>query len=161
MDQLRSHISGRFFFNPVPLYISIIPLVSWGPPAWHWEAYIRPSQDVTATGHSSIRTSPNLNRRSQFLGSSWKQQVWPATCVSVCLRPSSFVRLPPPLSLNMDTSVLVSLLALVVAMAGVTGALHIQGSPNKDDLPGSEEQMADSLMEMVRKEKKSHSLSFH
>ncbi|CAG07075.1 unnamed protein product [Tetraodon nigroviridis] len=48
----------------------------------------------------------------------------------------------------MDTSVLVSLLALVVAMAGVTGALHIQGSPNKDDLPGSEEQMADSLMEM-------------
>lgn len=92
MDRVTSHISGWFFFDPVahfPLYISIILLVSWGPPARHWEAYIRPSEDVTATGHSSKRTSPNLNRRSQFLRSSWKQQVWPATGVSACLRLST------------------------------------------------------------------------
>lgn len=97
MDQVRSHISGRFFFYPVvhfTFYISIILLVSWGPPARHWEAYIRPSEDVTATGHSSKRTSPNLNRRSQFLISSWKQQVWPATGVSACLRLSTTSAVP-------------------------------------------------------------------
>lgn len=50
----------------------------------------------------------------------------------------------------MDTSALVTLLALVVAMAGVSRALHIQGGLDKDDLlPGSEE-MADSLLELVR-----------
>ena len=81
-------------------------------------------------------TSSNLNRRSQFQ------------------RPASqpaFVFRPPPLFPNMDTSVLVSLLALVVAMAGVTRALHIQGSLDKDDLLSeSEEKMADNLLKMVR-----------
>nr|QEL54082.1 neuropeptide FF precursor [Lateolabrax maculatus] len=47
----------------------------------------------------------------------------------------------------MDTAAVVTLLALVMAMAGVSQALHIQGSPNKNDiLPGSEENMADHLL---------------
>lgn len=97
MDHVRSHISERFVFYPVahfPLYISIILLVSWGPLARHWQAYIRPSEDVSATGHSSKTTSPNLNRRSQFLRSFWKQQVWPASSVSGCLRLSTSSAVP-------------------------------------------------------------------
>ncbi|XP_054473765.1 pro-FMRFamide-related neuropeptide FF like [Anoplopoma fimbria] len=47
----------------------------------------------------------------------------------------------------MDTAAMVTLLALVVAMAGVSQALHIQGSLDKDDLLlGSEENMADHLL---------------
>lgn len=50
----------------------------------------------------------------------------------------------------MDTSALVTLLALVVAMTSVSQALHIQDVLDKEDLPGSEEKMADSVLEMVR-----------
>ncbi|XP_028262624.1 pro-FMRFamide-related neuropeptide FF like [Parambassis ranga] len=48
----------------------------------------------------------------------------------------------------MDTAAVVTLLALVVAMAGVSQALHIQGGLEKTDiLPGSsEENMADHLL---------------
>ncbi|XP_032368710.1 pro-FMRFamide-related neuropeptide FF like [Etheostoma spectabile] len=47
----------------------------------------------------------------------------------------------------MDTAALVTLLALVVAMAGVSQALHIKGSPDKNDiLPDSEENIADHLL---------------
>lgn len=49
----------------------------------------------------------------------------------------------------MDTTALVTLLALVVAMTSVSRALHIQEVLDKD-LPGSEEKMADSVLEMVR-----------
>lgn len=51
----------------------------------------------------------------------------------------------------MDTAAVVTLLALVMAMAGVSRALHIQGSLDKTDiLPGSEENMADHLLGLVR-----------
>lgn len=51
----------------------------------------------------------------------------------------------------MDTATAVTLLALVVAMAGVSQALHIQGSLDKDDiLLGSEENMSDHLLGLVR-----------
>nr|CBN80856.1 Neuropeptide FF [Dicentrarchus labrax] len=47
----------------------------------------------------------------------------------------------------MDTAAVVTLLGLVMAMAGVSRALHIQGSLDKNDiLPGSEENMADHLL---------------
>ncbi|XP_068567831.1 pro-FMRFamide-related neuropeptide FF like [Cebidichthys violaceus] len=47
----------------------------------------------------------------------------------------------------MDTAAMVTLLALVVAMAGVSRALHIQGSLGKNDvLPDSEENMTDHLL---------------
>ncbi|XP_028430536.1 pro-FMRFamide-related neuropeptide FF like [Perca flavescens] len=47
----------------------------------------------------------------------------------------------------MDTAALVTLLALVVAMAGVSQALHIQGSLDKNDiLPDSEENIVDHLL---------------
>uniref|UniRef100_A0A3Q3WW43 Uncharacterized protein n=1 Tax=Mola mola TaxID=94237 RepID=A0A3Q3WW43_MOLML len=47
----------------------------------------------------------------------------------------------------MDTAAVVTLLALATAMAGISQALHIQGSLDKDDiLPGSEESMANHLL---------------
>ncbi|XP_044022870.1 pro-FMRFamide-related neuropeptide FF like [Siniperca chuatsi] len=47
----------------------------------------------------------------------------------------------------MDTAAVVTLLALVLAMAGVSQALHIQGSLDKNNiLPGSEENMVDHLL---------------
>ncbi|XP_056294423.1 pro-FMRFamide-related neuropeptide FF like [Pseudoliparis swirei] len=46
----------------------------------------------------------------------------------------------------MDTAAMVTLLALVVAMAGVSQALHIQGPEQSDILPDSEENMADHLL---------------
>ncbi|XP_033483441.1 pro-FMRFamide-related neuropeptide FF like [Epinephelus lanceolatus] len=47
----------------------------------------------------------------------------------------------------MDTAAVVTLLALVVAMAGVSQALHIQGSLDKNDiLPGSNEDVANHLL---------------
>ncbi|XP_008280316.1 pro-FMRFamide-related neuropeptide FF like [Stegastes partitus] len=48
----------------------------------------------------------------------------------------------------MYTAAVVTLLALVMAMAGVSQALHIQGSLDKNDImPGSsEENMADRLL---------------
>ncbi|XP_036957559.1 pro-FMRFamide-related neuropeptide FF like [Acanthopagrus latus] len=47
----------------------------------------------------------------------------------------------------MDTAAVVTLLALVMATAGVSGALRIQGSLDKNDiLPGSEENMVDHLL---------------
>lgn len=53
----------------------------------------------------------------------------------------------------MDTAAVVTLLALVMAMAGVSGALHIQGSLDKNDiLPGSEENMVDHLLGLVRQQ---------
>lgn len=53
----------------------------------------------------------------------------------------------------MDTAAAVTLLALVMATAGVSRALHIQGSLDKDDiLPGSEENMSDHLLGLVRQQ---------
>ncbi|KAL7407480.1 hypothetical protein ABVT39_009197 [Epinephelus coioides] len=50
----------------------------------------------------------------------------------------------------MDTAAVVTLLALVVAMAGISQALHIQGSLDKNDiLPGSEEDVANHLLGLV------------
>lgn len=50
----------------------------------------------------------------------------------------------------MDTAAVVTLLALATAMAGISQALHIQGSLDKDDiLPGSEESMANHLLGLV------------
>ncbi|KAI3369926.1 hypothetical protein L3Q82_024730 [Scortum barcoo] len=47
----------------------------------------------------------------------------------------------------MDTAAVVTLLALVMAVAGVSQALHIQGSLDKNDIvPGSEENMVDHLL---------------
>ncbi|KAM4740722.1 pro-FMRFamide-related neuropeptide FF like [Anableps anableps] len=48
----------------------------------------------------------------------------------------------------MDTAAVMTLLALILAMAGVSQALHVQGGGDKDDiLPGgSEENMADRLL---------------
>lgn len=98
-----------------------------------------PPQDTVQRGPPQTRTGGVSSPRSSRV-----QQVSPATGVSARLRLSNSFP-------NMDTSVLVSLLALVVAMAGVTRALHIQGSLEKDDLlPRSEEKMADSLLEMVK-----------
>lgn len=52
----------------------------------------------------------------------------------------------------MDTATQVTLLVLVVATAGVTQALRIQGSLDKDDiLLGSEEHMPDSVLGLVRR----------
>ncbi|XP_029991121.1 pro-FMRFamide-related neuropeptide FF like [Sphaeramia orbicularis] len=50
----------------------------------------------------------------------------------------------------MDTAAVVTLLALVLAMAGISQALHIQGGLDKSDiLPGStEDNMADHLLGM-------------
>lgn len=52
----------------------------------------------------------------------------------------------------MDTAAMVTLLALLMAMAGVSQALRIQGGLDKNDIqPGSsEENMADRLLELVR-----------
>lgn len=51
----------------------------------------------------------------------------------------------------MDTATAVTLLALVMATAGVSQALHIQGSLDKDDiLLGSDENMSDHLLGLVR-----------
>ncbi|XP_026163398.1 pro-FMRFamide-related neuropeptide FF like [Mastacembelus armatus] len=49
----------------------------------------------------------------------------------------------------MDTAAGVTLLALVMAMAGISEALHIQGGLDKSDiLPGSSENMADRLLRL-------------
>lgn len=54
----------------------------------------------------------------------------------------------------MDTAAVVTFLALVVAMAGVSQALHIQGGLDQNEiLPGSsEENMADRLLGLVRQQ---------
>ncbi|XP_068451049.1 pro-FMRFamide-related neuropeptide FF like [Clinocottus analis] len=47
----------------------------------------------------------------------------------------------------METAAMVTLLALVVAMAGVSRALHTQGTLDQNDiLPDSEENMVDHLL---------------
>lgn len=51
----------------------------------------------------------------------------------------------------MDTAAVATLLALILALAGVSQALHIQGSLDKNDVvPGSEERMVDHLLGLVR-----------
>lgn len=54
----------------------------------------------------------------------------------------------------MDAAATVTLLALVMAMAGVSQALHVQGSLDKHDImPGnSEEDVADRLLGLVRQQ---------
>lgn len=64
-----------------------------------------------------------------------------------------FESVGPSLQLqNMETAAAVTLLALILAMAGVSQALHIQGGGEKNDmLPGSsEESMANRLKGLVR-----------
>uniref|UniRef100_A0A3Q2PLC4 Neuropeptide FF-amide peptide precursor n=1 Tax=Fundulus heteroclitus TaxID=8078 RepID=A0A3Q2PLC4_FUNHE len=48
----------------------------------------------------------------------------------------------------MDTAAVVTLLALILAMAGVSQALHVQGGGDKNDIlaGNSEENMADRLL---------------
>uniref|UniRef100_UPI0037E793ED pro-FMRFamide-related neuropeptide FF like n=1 Tax=Semicossyphus pulcher TaxID=241346 RepID=UPI0037E793ED len=49
----------------------------------------------------------------------------------------------------MDTAAVATVLALVIALAGVGRALHIQGSLDKNDiLPGSEESVVDHLLRL-------------
>ena len=54
----------------------------------------------------------------------------------------------------MDTAAVATLLALVIAMAGVSHALHVQGGLDKNDiLPGSsEENIAEHLLGLVRQQ---------
>lgn len=51
----------------------------------------------------------------------------------------------------MDAAAVVTLLALLVAMAGVSQALHIQGGLDKNEIPpgSSEEIVADRLLGLV------------
>lgn len=52
----------------------------------------------------------------------------------------------------MDAATQVTLLVLVVAAAGISQALHIPGSPDKDDiLLDSEQNMPDTLLGLVRR----------
>lgn len=62
----------------------------------------------------------------------------------------------------MDTAAVVTLLALVMALAGVSQALHIQGGLDKNDIvPGSsEENMADRLLGLVRQQN-THKFKIH
>ncbi|XP_047439497.1 pro-FMRFamide-related neuropeptide FF like [Mugil cephalus] len=62
----------------------------------------------------------------------------------------------------MDTTALVTFLALVVAMAGVSQAIHIQGGLDQTEiLPGSsEENMADRLLGL-ESENKGNSIEDH
>lgn len=65
--------------------------------------------------------------------------------------PSAFVVQPPPQFGTMEAAAVVTLVALVMAMAGVSRALHIQGNLDKDDvLPSSEEILGDHLLRLVR-----------
>ncbi|XP_074523437.1 pro-FMRFamide-related neuropeptide FF like [Halichoeres trimaculatus] len=49
--------------------------------------------------------------------------------------------------MTMDTAAVATLLALILALAGVSRALHIQGSLDKSDIvPGSEESLVDHLL---------------
>lgn len=54
----------------------------------------------------------------------------------------------------MDAAAVVTLLALVLAMAGVSQALHVQGGLERNDIlpSGSDENMADHLLGLVRRQ---------
>ncbi|KAF1391880.1 hypothetical protein PFLUV_G00046660 [Perca fluviatilis] len=113
------------------------------------EVYIRPSEDVTTTEVSldtAERRHLTLTRTSlSFL----PQEPSLLKSTGVIRQPKSFLRihLTSLLFEMMDTAALVTLLALVVAMAGVSQALHIQGSLDKNDiLPDSEENIVDHLL---------------
>lgn len=63
----------------------------------------------------------------------------------------------------MDTAAAMTLLALIVALAGVSQALHVQDSLDKNDiLPGSsEENVADRLLRLVRQQTTHKLKGFH
>lgn len=96
----------------------------------------------------------------------WSQQVHSEKTKKSLSSPSAFVirfhLTPTPLQTEtMDTAAVVTLLALLVAMAGISQALLIQSGLDKNDvLPGSsEENMADHLLGLVRW-KTTHKLLF-
>lgn len=153
MDLAKSRISGHLFLYPVPhlpAYTSIRLHISRGFSSG-CKVYIRPGEDVAVTGISlgaaptgpspTHRTGPTQTKPS---GSNWcsgDNQSWP-----------SFAEWPPLQFHAMDTATQVTLLVLVVAAAGIGQALHIQGSPDRDDiLLGSEQNMPDTLLGLVRR----------
>lgn len=107
-----------------------------------------PSLKLAWTLHQQDRhpqTGPVLHlfHKNQTSRCNW----WIRATVSICLLSSDLL----PQFHTMDTATAVTLLALVMAMAGVSQALHIQGSLDKDDiLLGSEENMSDHLLGLVR-----------
>lgn len=170
MDLVKSHISDGFFLCSVPcspLYTTVFledpERISLGFCASNRELYKRPGKDVTSTevsqdtvqrGHlTQTRTSPSSVLQEL---SHWSQQVLLDNhhCPLLIL-PLSTASIWPPLQPDtMDTAAVVTLLALLMAMAGVSQALRIQGGLDKNDiLPGnSEEDMADRLLEPVRQQ---------
>lgn len=103
-------------------------------------------EDLTLT-----RTSPSSVLQELSL---WSQQVLLGNDPLPLLIPplsSAFTR-PPLQPDTMDTAAVGTLLALLMAMAGVSQALRIQGGLDKNDMvPGSsEENIDDRLLELVR-----------
>lgn len=159
MDLVKSRISGHLFLYPVPhlpTYSSILLCISRGFSSG-CKVYIRPNQDVAFTG-ISLAAAPT--------GPSSAHRTGPASFFTTDLNQTfleqlverdnqfwlSFAEWPPLQFHAMDTATQVTLLVLVVAAAGISQALHIQGSPDKDDvLLGSEEIMPDTLLGLVRR----------
>lgn len=151
MDLVKSHISGHLFLYPVPhlpTSSSVLLLVSWGFSSG-CGVYIRPSEDAaftaapTAPSPKRARAAPHLYFSQTFLEPPGRpdQQALTSLCWVTSLLESG----------AMDTATQVTLLVLVAAAAGVSQALHIQGSPGKDDiLLGSEENLSDTLLGLVR-----------
>lgn len=160
MDLVKSHISGQPFLYPVPhlpTYCSILLRISREFSSGCM-VYIRPCKDVASTEISlaAAQTGPSPSRRTgpasifftchqnqTFLGQLVQlgHQSWPSSTAWPALQ-----------FYAMDTATQVTLLVLVVATAGVSQALYIEGSPDKDGiLLGSEENMPDSLLGLVRR----------
>lgn len=160
MDLVKSGISGHLFLYPVPhlpTYSSILLRISRGFSSG-CKLYIRPSEDVASTGISlaAAPTGPSPTNRTgsaSFL-TSHQNQTFLEQLVQRDNRSWPPFAEWSPLQLHaMDTAMQVTLLVLVVAAAGISQALHIQGSPAKDDiLLGSEENLPDTLLGLVRRE---------
>lgn len=117
-------------------------------PSIHCEVYIRPSEDVTITEDSQDIEDPYPST-----GRDTSSGAEPLNSAGVSRQKprSAFVVQPPPQFETMDAAAVATLVALVMAMAGVSRALHIQGNLDKDDvLPGSEENLGDHLLRLVR-----------
>lgn len=142
--------------SPVPFHT--LPSFSSLPRGIGQEAYKRAAEDVSTTGVSHVTV-----QRRHFTPA--------GTSSSVLQEPTGVTGRPSPSSSRpfsadllakrgtMDTAAVVTLLALLVAMAGVSQALRIQGGLDKSDFqPGSsEENMADRLLELVRDQNHSRS----
>lgn len=144
--------SSSIILSPISPPSSIFFQISWGFPARDCEVYIRPSKNVIITKVSldtTPRGPPTPEQDTSYFCSPGAEPFNSAGVARPTPR-SAFVFWPPSKLETMDTSAVVTLLALVMAMAGVSRALHIQGSLDKDDfLPGSEESMADHFLGLV------------